>query len=231
MPAVPIAVQGSDMSLAALTTSIRVVALWCIVACGGTRALAATLVVRAAHADGRSLAGAVITVEAQAPMLAPPAPVQAVMDQVNLAFTPDVLVVPVRSTVQFPNSDAVSHQVYSFSSARQFQLPLYRGKPYPPVSFDRPGVVTLGCNIHDNMLAYIVVTGAQFLGRSDANGAWSAGVPNGRYLVRLWHPALNEPRAVEGVVEVGGDRASIELRATRGLRPAPHRARPHSWDY
>ena len=68
--------------------------------------------------------------------------------------------------VQFPNSDVISHQVYSFSSARQFQLPLYRGKPYPPVVFDAARVVTLGCNIHDNMLAYIVVTGAPFFGRT-----------------------------------------------------------------
>ena len=88
------------------------------------------------------------------------------MDQVDLAFVPDVLVVPVHSSVQFPNSDAVRHQVYSFSSARQFQLPLYRGKPYPPVTFAQPGVVTLGCNIHDNMIAYIVVTAAPFFGRT-----------------------------------------------------------------
>ncbi len=222
------------MSLAALTTSmrtLRVLALLCAAGCGGVPARAATLTVRAAHAGGKSLAGAVITVEALAPVGAPPSPVHALMDQVNLAFTPDVLVVPLHSTVQFPNSDVVSHQVYSFSSARQFQLPLYRGKPYPPVAFDRAGVVTLGCNIHDNMLAYIVVTGAQFFGRSDSNGTWSAEVPSGRYLVRLWHPALNEPREVEGVVELSAERASLELRATRALRPAPLRQRPHSWDY
>ena len=123
----------------------------------------------ASHWSARSC-----TVEAESPALPPAPPVHAIMDQVNLAFVPDVLVIPVHSTVQFPNSDAVSHQVYSFSSARQFQLPLYRGKPYPPVTFDQPGIVTLGCNIHDNMLAYIVVTAAPFFGRTDAateNGA------------------------------------------------------------
>ena len=100
--------------------------------------------------------------------------VHAVMDQLDRAFVPDLLVVPVGSTVSFPNSDSVSHQIYSFSSAKRFQLPLYRGKPYPPVLFDQTGVVTLGCNIHDEMLAYLVVTDAPYFGRSDRAGSWSA---------------------------------------------------------
>jgi plastocyanin len=163
---------------------------------------------------------------------AAPAPVKAIMDQVDLAFVPDVLVIPVRSTVQFPNSDAVSHQVYSFSPARQFQLPLYRGKPYPPVQFDQPGVVTLGCNIHDNMLGYIVVTAAPYYGRSDQRGEWIVPeLPAGRFRVRVWHPLLNEPADPERVIEVRGDREAVEFRLTRPLRPAPLTGRPHSWDY
>ena len=77
-------------------------------------------------------------------------------------FVPDLLVVPVGSTVSFPNSDSVSHQIYSFSAAKRFQLPLYRGKPYPPRLFDQAGLVMLGCNIHDWMIAYIDVTDAPF---------------------------------------------------------------------
>ena len=95
---------------------------------------------------------------------------------VDLNFVPDVTVVPVGSSVSFPNSDDVSHQVYSFSPARRFQLPLYRGKPHAPVVFDQPGIVTLGCNIHDNMVAYIVVTPAPFYGRTDQRGGWV--IPN-----------------------------------------------------
>src|SRR5262245_59414444 len=106
--------------------------------------LAGSLTVKALQRDGKPLSGAVVLLEAEAPALPPAAPVQAIMDQVDLAFVPDVLVLPVNSTVQFPNSDAVRHQVYSFSSTRSFQLPLYRGKPYPPVAFAQPGVVTLG---------------------------------------------------------------------------------------
>ena len=65
------------------------------------------------------------------------------MDQVNRAFDPDLLVIPLNSTVTFANSDTVSHQIYSFSPPKRFQLPLYRGKPYPPTRFDQAGLVTL----------------------------------------------------------------------------------------
>jgi hypothetical protein len=134
--------------------------------------------------------------------------------------------------VQFPNSDAVSHQVYSFSSARSFQLPLYRGKPYPPVQFDQPGIITLGCNSHDNMLAYIVVTAAPFFGRTDTTGEWIApNLPGGKYRVRLWHPLLNEPQEMERWVQVPADREVVAFRLSKNLRPAPLTGRPHSWDY
>ena len=134
------------------------------------------------------------------------------------------------STIQL-NSDAVSHQVYSFSSARQFQLPLYRGKPYPPVRFDQPGVVTLGCNIHDNMLAYILVTAAPHFGLADDGGDWQVdGLAPGRYRVRLWHPLFNEPQEIVRDVEVTGERATAEFRLQKALRPAPT-DKPRSWNY
>ncbi|WP_460890864.1 methylamine utilization protein, partial [Ramlibacter alkalitolerans] len=84
-------------------------------------------------------------------------PVDAVMDQVNSEFQPRVLVVTKGSRVRFPNSDTIRHQVYSFSAAKRFELPLYTGTPPEPVVFDRAGVVTLGCNIHDWMKGYVVI--------------------------------------------------------------------------
>ena len=196
-----------------------------------TFAQAGPLSVTAFKRDGKALAGAVVMLEAESPAMSAPTPIHATMDQVDLAFVPDVLVVPLNSTVQFPNSDVVSHQVYSFSSARRFQLPLYRGKPYPPVSFDRPGIITLGCNIHDNMLAYIVVTTANYFGRTDANGKWTVpNLPAGKFRLRLWHPLLNETAEVERLVD-GATGSSLEIRLVRNLRPAPLTGRPHSWDY
>ena len=91
---------------------------------GAAAANAGTLEVKALQRDGKPLVGAVITADALSPALPPATPVRAIMDQVNLAFDPDVLVLPVKSSVQFPNSDVVSHQVYSFSNAHRFQLPL-----------------------------------------------------------------------------------------------------------
>lgn len=198
----------------------------------GARVTAAAITVSVLQRDGRPLVGAVLTIEAESPGPRSAAPLQATMDQVDLAFVPDVLVIPVGSSVLFPNSDAVSHQVYSFSSARRFQLPLYRRKPYPPVLFDQAGIVTLGCNIHDNMLGYIVVTDAPWFGRSGPGGDWAADqLPAGRYRVRAWHPLLNDTDAVEQLVELGADDARLELRLKQNLRYAPLTGRPHSWQY
>ncbi len=196
-------------------------------------AFPATLVVSVQTPDGRALPGAVVTVH---PLDGPPrhaAPVRAVMDQVNRSFAPDLLVIPVGSTVEFPNSDSVSHQIYSFSPAKRFQLPLYRGKPYPPVHFDQPGVVTLGCNIHDEMLAYLLVTDAPWYGRTGEGGSWSAEVPRGHYRVALWHPRLrdNETELARELTVGESDRAELTLRLARGVQPAPLGDRPHSWDY
>jgi hypothetical protein len=154
------------------------------------------------------------------------------MDQINRAFAPDLLVIPVDSTVAFPNSDSVSHQIYSFSPAKRFQLPLYRGKPYPPVVFDQPGVVTMGCNIHDEMLAYIVITDAAFFGRTSAAGSWSADVPGGGYRISIWHPRIrDDAKDLSGELTVGEqNEGTLTLRLTKQLKPAPLEGRPHSWD-
>jgi plastocyanin len=194
---------------------------------------AATLVVNVQTPDGHALPGAVVTLRSLDAPGRHASPVHAVMDQVNRSFAPDLLVIPVGSTVEFPNSDSVSHQIYSFSAAKRFQLPLYRGKPYPPVHFDQPGVVTLGCNIHDSMLAYLLVTDAAWYGRTNAGGSFSAEVPRGHYHVELWHPRLRDDETdLARELTIGeGDRAELTLRLARGLQPAPLSDRPHSWDY
>jgi len=196
-------------------------------------ALGANLVIHVQSPEGTALAGVVVTARALDAPARRAAPVHAVIDQVQRAFVPDLLIVPVGSTVEFPNSDTVNHQIYSFSAPKRFQLPLYRGKPYPPVLFEQSGVVTLGCNIHDEMLAYLVITDASFFGRTDASGAWSAEVARGRYRIAVWHPRLREDAGeLERELTVGdGDRAELTLRVQKPLQPAPLGARPHSWDY
>jgi len=117
-------------------------------------------------------------------------PMSAVMDQVGSEFKPRLLVVTRGSRVQFPNSDAIRHQVYSFSAAKRFELPLYTGTPPEPVVFDRPGVVTLGCNIHDWMKGYIVVVDTPYHGTTGADGQVTLEAPDGAYLLTAWHERL-----------------------------------------
>jgi plastocyanin len=183
--------------------------------------------------DGHPLQGAVVTAHPLDGPARKPQPIKAVMDQVNRAFAPDLLVIPVGSTVTFPNSDSVSHQIYSFSPPKRFQLPLYRGTPYPPVHFDLAGVVTLGCNIHDEMVGYLVVTDAPYYGRTDPKGAWSNELTRGRYRITIWHPRMRDEAAdLERELTIGeGDHAELTLRLTKSLTPAPLADRPHSWDY
>jgi len=205
-----------------------------VTALGGAMAPAfgATISVHASLADHQPFAGAVITVQAAAAH-APLAAVSAIVDQINLAFVPDVIVIPVGSTVEFPNSDSVSHQIYSFSTTKRFQLPLYHGKPYAPVHFDRPGIVTLGCNIHDKMVGYIFVTDASYFGRTDASGAWTAAnVPRGTYHVSVWHPLLRDSVAsLERDVSVGAEEPdTLKVQLQQALRPAPLQTNSRSRD-
>ena len=197
-----------------------------------TSSWGATLTVTVELPDGHPMEGVVVTIQPTTGPAHPAAPVQAVMDQVNRAFSPDLLVIPVESSVAFPNSDSVSHQIYSFSPPKRFQLPLYRGKQYPPVVFDQPGVVTLGCNIHDEMLAYVLVTDAPFYGRTNTKGAWSADVPGGGYRVSIWHPRIREDaRDLQREVTVSdADGGNLTLHLAKPLKPASLEGRPHSWD-
>jgi plastocyanin len=113
------------------------------------------------------------------------------VDQVDKQFVPYVKPVFVGSKIRFPNSDHIRHQVYSFSPAKKFELPLYGGTDAPPVVFDKPGVVVLGCNIHDWMVAYVYVSATPYFTKTEAAGtAAIEDLPPGEYSVRVWHPSM-----------------------------------------
>ena len=132
------------------------------------------------------------------------------VDQVDKQFLPYVKAVYVGSKVRFPNKDNVRHQVYSFSQPKPFELPLYAGSEAAPVLFDKPGVVVLGCNIHDWMVGYIYVSETPFFATTDAAGAATLeDLPPGEYLVRVWHPGMEQ--AEQSLVKrltVGADDAA-----------------------
>ena len=133
----------------------------------------------------------------------------ATVTQINRQFEPYITVVAQGSEVSFPNRDATAHHVYSFSSAKSFELPLYKNEYPAPVVFDTPGVVVLGCNIHDWMLAYIYVADTPYFSQlEDAKAAFQE-LPPGAYRAALWHPDLNTP--VSQVVEIKAGNQALEL--------------------
>jgi len=141
---------------------------------------------------GQPLAQAVVFLEsAQARRQVKPLP-KPEMAQENKHFIPEVLVVPVGSEVSFPNRDTVRHHVYSFSPAKKFELKLYSGTPADPVRFDQPGVVVLGCNIHDQMVGWIVVLDTPYYAQTatQTGRVQIDNVPAGNYRLRVWHPQL-----------------------------------------
>jgi len=159
----------------------------------------------------------------------------AVMDQKNLAFLPRVLVVAAGTSVEFPNNDSVSHQVYSFSAAKRFHLPLYKGEVHPPINFDRPGLVVLGCNIHDAMVGYIYVTDAPYFGTTEARGSLEfKGLPAGDYRVAIWSPFIADaPASLIRTVHVDSNEpAATRVQLSLALRAQPEpKPRRRDWEY
>jgi len=140
-----------------------------------------------------------------------PTPKEITINQINKEFVKEISLIFTGDSVSFPNGDQIDHNVYSFSSAKQFELPLYKGVPEESVIFDKPGVVTLGCNIHDWMVAYVYVSDTPYAGTTDAKVSLVlSDLPDGEYDVFVWHPKLkaNEEKLKQRV-RVDGNTASV----------------------
>jgi plastocyanin len=158
-----------------------------------TAAFAAPVTIDVRGPDGKPIAGAVVAVEAPGVASAQPRGTYSV-EQRNIQFEPHVLIVPVGASVGFPNRDKVRHHVYSFSKPKKFDLKLYGREEARTVTFDRPGVVALGCNIHDSMSGFVFVANTPFAAQTNAAGrAALQGVPAGAVTVRIWHPSIRAP--------------------------------------
>lgn len=145
--------------------------------------------------------------------------------QRDAAFVPHVSVVAVNNQVSFPNRDTTRHHVFSFSPAKVFDLELYLQETPPPITFDQAGVVVLGCNIHDHMQAFIVVSEAPSIVRTDAGGRVSLpNLPAGRHALRVWHPRLEDTHQQwwEDQISQGETRTvALDLKATLPVRDEP----------
>jgi plastocyanin len=131
-------------------------------------------------------------------------PTRAVLDQRNMAFSPRLLVVAVGTTVEMPNSDRVFHNVFSFHNGKRFDLGLYPAGTRKRVTFDRPGVSRVFCNIHPTMAAYVIAVASTRYAVSDASGRFViADVEGDRHGYALWRAGA---APYSGVLEVDGGR-------------------------
>jgi hemoglobin len=145
-----------------------------------------------------------------------------VVEQRDKTFAPHVMAVPVGSTVEFPNFDPIFHNVFSLSRTKPFDLGMYKNGDLREVVFDKAGVVRLGCNIHANMSAYLIVVDAPHYAVVGDNGSFSfRSLAPGKYRVRSWTEQTGEPTESEVEIKAGKNETTIDLKATAapGLGP------------
>jgi plastocyanin len=180
--------------------------------------------------QGKPVAGAVVFVQDP---VSESATRTAIMDQFNKTFIPGVLPVVVGTQVKFPNRDQIRHHVYSFSRTKRFELPLYKGEEAPPVAFDKPGVVQIGCNIHDWMSAVILVLPNSHYAVTDESGSFTLeDAPEGSYSLAAWHERSRaKVEEVSQQIRPGSDNSRLTFQlalappkpraSTRGSRGEP----------
>jgi len=179
--------------------------------------------------DGKAVADAVVFV--QTPLGAPDrTPRPQAVDQINKTLVPGLLPIVVGTSVRFPNHDQIHHHVYSFSPAKTFELPLYKGEEAPAVLFDKVGVVKIGCNIHDWMSGVILVLPTPHFAVTDASGHFVLeDLPAGTHSLAVWHSLSKlKPEETAQSVVVGPQAASLSFKlplSAARARPAVHGAR------
>lgn len=187
-----------------------VVGVWGVLQSAG----AGTLQLQVQDKNGKPLPDAIVFLES-ADAKAAAKPLKGVeVAQVARQFKPAVTVVTPGTSILFPNQDTVRHHVYSFSPAKTFELKLYAGVPANPVVFDKVGVAVLGCNIHDNMVAWVLVVDTPYFGHTDAQGKLTLNdVPTGSYKLRTWHASLpTGAPAAEQAQAVGPSPATVVVK-------------------
>jgi plastocyanin len=197
---------------------------------GGAAGKEGAIEVQVADARGAPVADAIVSLRLRGGGNAPmPAPARHTIDQKDLAFVPSLEVVRPGDEVVFRNSDATRHHVYSFSPAAKFEFVLAPRDSSPPLRLERSGVVAVGCNIHDSMIAWLYVTDAPWTARTGADGrARFDGLPPGDYEVRAWQPRLRPGRGepTRNATVAAGASASVSFALTL-LPPPPRTGHDH----
>jgi plastocyanin len=154
----------------------------------------------------------ILEAEKDGPRLSPKPPVTETLDQKGARFDPDLVIVPVGSTFEFPNSDPIFHNVFSLSKAQPFDLGYYPQGQRRTVKFNNPGVVQVYCHIHANMYAAIVVTASPWFQKPSPDGSFSfSDVPAGRYRLTAWHKIAGPHKVNVQVPETGSVDVTIRV--------------------
>jgi plastocyanin len=183
-----------------------------------TAARAAHVTIEVKAPNGAAARDAIVVVDAL-DATASPTHDKAIVDQVNKQFDPQINVIRTGTTIVFPNHDQIHHQVYSFSAPKKFELDLYAGSRNATEVFDKPGLVVLGCNIHDRMLAFVAVVDSPFFAKLPASGAAEFDLPPGRYTVSAWHPEQGAVQKQSLNLEATPLRVTLTLRANGDYDP------------
>jgi hypothetical protein len=202
------------------------VTLLFLLLCVAPPALPATLTVQFTEGSGAPLEDAIAWATPRTPLPSPPALRPGAVSQVDKTFVPLVTVVQAGAQVAFPNKDEIRHHVYSFSPAKIFEIKLYANVPTPPrIVFDKTGEVVLGCNIHDNMLGYVLVVDSPFYAKSGRDGRVKLeNLPEGEYELHAWHYSQASAPEARPVRLRGDDNASADF--PMALRPRLARPPP-----
>ncbi len=200
-----------------------------------TPASATTFTAEVLDQDGHPISNAVVSlipdVKTSMPTASSRLPGEKTIDQRNETFIPLVTIVPKGGHVVFANNDQTTHQVYSFSPIKQFEITLARGERSPGVAFDNAGIAALGCNIHDHMIAYAFVTESPWTVLTGADGKVTMpDVPAGNYQAQIWHPKLppgREPPSLKTTLSGETTHLSVNVK----LLSAPTQSRGHAGSY
>jgi hemoglobin len=144
-----------------------------------------------------------------------------VIEQRNKTFAPHLMAIPVGSTVAFPNFDSIYHNVFSLSQPQRFDLGLYKSGDMRQVKFDKPGIIRLGCNIHANMSAYLVVVDAPHYVVAEQDGGFSfRSLRPGKYKVQAWSEQSVDPVLTEITVKAGDNQTNLDLKGGAAQGPS-----------
>lgn len=202
-------------------------AMMAVLFSAGAAQAAGGVAVQVLDAGGKPVADAVVYLEADGNQQLPKSLKPGEISQKGLQFVPTVTVVQTGSKIYFPNNDKVRHHIYSFSAPHKFDQKLYTGTTAEPQTFEKPGTVVLGCNIHDKMIAYVRIVDTPYYGKTDAGGRVALDAPAGKYVLKAWHPDIVGGNPLEQATRLADGSASASFKMSLKPRAADADASPN----